>query len=279
MYYLFICIVSGHHKLPHMKNVKQLHKYSLPYAPSGITVTSTGDLAIVEHYGINVSIFTTHGRLVRSLNVTGASKLMGISRSDQNFFITDSENGKIHVITENNLYITSMYTGFQNMRFLSVTNHTIWFSHEYGLYKLMFDASYDIIMKTPVVRSASHSLFYFPSGVTLVQSGLIITCYLSHNIHFLSFSGDRLYPPAGGEGPMDGQLNKPNDVSTDESNTVYVTDEANQRIAVFTETGQFITNLMTAQDGLGYPTTLVVHKKYLYITDLFPFTLHVVELS
>ena len=87
--------------------MKKLHRYSLPYEVRGITVTSTGDLAIVEEGGTRAAIVTTRGELIRNLNVIGASELVGISRKGDILFITDYITKNIHVITVSNFYIVT----------------------------------------------------------------------------------------------------------------------------------------------------------------------------
>ena len=58
-------------------------------------------------------------------------------------FIVDHSNKHIQVITENNPYIASMYTGIISWMYnLYVTSHTIWATTISGLYKFTFDVSY-----------------------------------------------------------------------------------------------------------------------------------------
>ena len=156
-----------------------------------------------------------------------------------------------------------MYTGINYMTGLTVTNHTIWVAARYsGLYELTFDEQYNITSSTLLVQSVKGSQFYLPYGVTVVQSGIIVTCWGSDYINYLSYNGSELYPPVGGEGYGDGQLSYPIGLSTDGCGTVYVADHYNSRIAVFTGTGRFVTNL----GSLWHPLALVFHNNSLYIT-------------
>ena len=255
--------------------MKKFHQYSLSYGQSGgMTVTSTGDLAIVEWDGIRVGIFTTRGRHVHTLTVRRASNLWGIARNDQILFITDNTTKCIHVIIESNFYVAKMYTGLTRMYGLDDTNHTIWVaSMELGLYELTFDEQYNITASIRLVPSVEGSQpgsqFYQPTSVTAVQSGIIVSGYGSHNIHYLSYNGSMLYPPVGLSDFGAGQLYYPAYVITDGCGTVYVSDVNNHRIDVFTATGRFISDLASKRDGLLKPLSLCIHHNSLYITNRY----------
>ena len=257
--------------------VKQLRTYSLPFRThnlpskvSAMTGTSTGDLALVEKYGRKVCIVTTNGTVLRQITVQGASELYGICRVGGNLFFTDHGNKHIHVITEKNTHIASMYTGISHMYGLDVKGHTIWVAASFsGLYKLTFDMAYNITGSTLLVPSVWGSQFYTPFAITAVQSGLIVSCSRSDNIHFLSLNGSRLFPPVGGRGSGDGLLNYPQDIDTDGCGRVYVVDKSNNRVVLYSGAGRFITNLVAEQHGLEKAASLYVHNNVLYITNSY----------
>ena len=113
----------------------------------------------------------------------------------------------------------------------------------------------------------------------LEQSIIIVKC--EHNIHFLSYNGSVLYPPAGGLGSGNGQLRDHGDpmrLSADRCIRVYVADTFNNRIAVFRGNGRFITNLETDSYGMRNPYALVFHNNSLYIANFYS-DLYVMELT
>ena len=131
----------------------------MPYRVGGMCGTSSGDLAIVEKFGRRARIVTINGTLVRKLTVPGASKFFGIDRQADRLFIVDEGNKRIHVITEINTFIVSMYTDISEIRRIVVTNRTLYVAADPGLYKLTFDASYSITTSTRILQSISAHSF------------------------------------------------------------------------------------------------------------------------
>lgn len=252
-----------------------MESFDLPYRVSGISGTSSGDLAMVQWHGTNAGIFSTTGELKQSLNVLNANELYDITSKNSTLFITDYRGKSIHVIREYNFYVKAISVTNGGLRRLSVEGNTIWFTAYSGLFRVTFDSHYNVTGYEHLVERGSQ--FDYTIGLLVLPTYIVVGCYYTHNIHFFHHNGTAMFPAVGGLGS---QLYYPLGIVADSCMHIYVADLHNNRIVQFSETGQVTRNLITGGHGLtGEPYSLFLHGNIMYITnDNLPYKLFVAEL-
>ena len=118
----------------------------------------------------------------------------------------------MHVIQEDGTFVKSINLRVDINR-LYIRDLSIWIAAFSGLYTLTVDTDYDITASTLLVLSDSQ--FEEPYGVSLFPTSIVVVCQGSHNVHYFSHNGTRLFPPVGGQGSGDGHLDHPYDITND----------------------------------------------------------------
>ena len=203
----------------------------------------------------------------------------GVANEGDKLFISDYGYDSIHVIHEDGAFIKTINTGIGYMRRIEINGLTIWVvSDNSGLYEITVNSDYNITSSKLLVRSDSQ--FNEPKGISILTDRMIVVCDTSAIIHYFARNGTRLFPPVGGRGSGDGHLHRPHDLTTDSCGRVYVADFYNRRIALFSDTGQFLQSLVTRREGMaGYPTSLFLNNDYLYITSASHRRFYVIKLE
>ena len=231
---------------------------------------------MVQWFGNQAGIFTVDGQLKANLTVNGAFRLRGVARQDTTLFITDyTSPDKIHVLLENNTYITTI----QDSRLIELKNiviieSTIWVNgFKEGVYKLTIDCDYNITHFEVLVpdRSPSH---VNPMSLHVQDRHIIVLYHGTHDIHFFNACGDETQSAVGGLGSGDGQLEHPIDMVVDSDGRMYIA--FNHRIVLFSSDGQFIRNLVT--DLKGEPLALYLRYNTLFVATQKPVLLYIIKL-
>jgi DNA-binding beta-propeller fold protein YncE len=261
---------------PEYHGAKAVRSSKLPYKVQDFTISSQGDIVIVEKKGKRAAIINEDGIMKINLDLPDVGGLWGVARQGDVLFMTDEATQVIHVTLESNKYIKAIPTGLKEMRGLAVSGSTIWLTCFYkGVYKLSVDSDYNMI-STELFAPHSASLSC-PISVSLTGDRVVVLSWWSHNVNVYSIAGDSLLPSIGGEGYGNGQLYHPDDVATDSKGRIYVADTYNNRIVLFSDSGKFLRNLVELPEGA--PVALYLHTKYLYITTINPSVLHIIELA
>jgi hypothetical protein len=242
-------------------------------------MSSQGDLVILEHQGKRAAVLYKQGNIKLNLTIPGAEVLYSVSGKDQLLYITDLKVHVIHVVMENNTYVTSIATNLMYMAGLCITESTLWVTTAYdGLYKLTIDSKFNIIKSDMYVPSSS--TFSVPISVTVQYGRAVVVCQGSNNVHVLDTcgTGARLFPPLGGLGAEEGKLFLPRDVVTDIFGNMYVADDGNGRIVVYSNTGQFMWNIVIYGDIEGQPVSLYLDNNIMYVVTGNPIRLYTLML-
>lgn len=256
-----------------------LNTYSTPYEISDIAETSQGDIAIVEKDGTRAAIITKHGQNVTNLIIPSVGHLWGVARKDSVLFITEEMVRVIHVINENGTYIKRMDSGLIHQHDIDISDNILWITtNGNGVYKLTINENYDRVSLEQFVPNSLK--FNLPIGLTIQGYNVVVVCYDSHNVHTYDMTSSDLVYSMGGYGSAGGQLTYPQDVVVDSAGKMYVADVGNNRVVLFSETGQFISNLLTREDGLeGRPVALEIIGNIIYVASQSPEKMHVVQLN
>ena len=247
------------------ERANKMASYRLPYIVHGITDTSQGHLAMVELYGKNAGIFTASCILL-NLRIPKAQQLHSIARLGEVLFITDMANSNIHVITEQNMYLKTVYSQVTHPKGITTSDGYIWVTRfEGGMYRLAIDKHYSITEVKEL--SAAGNTCLGPVSISVMNMRVAVACYSSHNVHVFNTGCKQVAPPLGVYGTADGQLNFPTGVVMDAAEQFYVADHYNQRVVLLSKTGIFVRNIVTKADGLlEAPSGLFLRNNTLYIT-------------
>jgi DNA-binding beta-propeller fold protein YncE len=132
------------------------------------------------------------------------------------------------------------------------------------------DTGYDPKIKDPFDRLASirHGgpPFNRPTGVAIAPNGELYVCDGYGNARVHRFSPDGTFIQSWGEpGTKPGQFNLPHDIWVAPDGRVFVADRENDRIQIFTPTGQFLDQWTHVQR----PTGLCIRDGLIYVSELW----------
>ena len=223
-------------KLPVQKLGKELVRtISGVNQPWGVTINQKNELLIAEFGGSRVSIFNSKGEKIRSFGSKGSgngqfNSPYGIAVDGSgDILVADGGNHRIQKFSADGKFITAVGT--------------------YGSGQLQFQ---------------------FPIGIKIHP--------LSKRIYVAENSGHRIqilnpdlsyFSSFGSPGSGPSQLKYPWDVALDSTNNVYVTDNGNGRIQVFTD-GKFLRQIGKKGAGvgeLGHPRLITISENELYVSE------------
>lgn len=132
------------------------------------------------------------------------------------------------------------------------------------------DTGYDPKIKDPFDRLASITHggppFNRPTGVAIAPNGELYVCDGYGNARVHRFSADGTFIQSWGEpGTKPGQFNLPHDIWVAPDGRVFVADRENDRIQVFSPTGQFLDQWTHVQR----PTGLCMRDGLIYVSELW----------
>lgn len=243
----------------------------LPYIVSGLADTSQGNLVMVKYEGRRTAVFSPLGQLKYDWNIKmpGGGWGMGVARRGQVLFISNYY-GLIHVFQETGEHIVNIKTNVISLYGIAVDGDAIWITTKrQGLHKLVIDSDFNVVTSELFVPADPLSCVRM-SGVTVHNSSLVIVlCYWSHRLKIFDITGTRV-----GGGSEYSQVAYPLDVVTDSQGFIYVANGQNNRITVFSLTGQFIKILIKKLIRL---LALHIQNDTLYVVTWKPNTLYVIR--
>lgn len=132
------------------------------------------------------------------------------------------------------------------------------------------DTGYDPKIKDPFDRLASITHggppFNRPTGVAIAPNGELYVCDGYGNARVHRFSADGTFIQSWGEpGTKPGQFNLPHDIWLAPDGRVFVADRENDRIQIFSPTGQFLDQWTHVQR----PTGLCMRDGLMYVSELW----------
>jgi peptidylamidoglycolate lyase len=155
---------------------------------------------------------------------------------DKTIFRLDRDTGKLSEAWGENLFI--MPHGLtvdvhDNIWVTDVGSHQVFqFTHEGRLLMTLGEAG---------VRGADQTHFAYPTAVAVAKDGSIYVGDGYANSRVVKFSAKGEYQfEWGRKGTQPGEFNLPHAIELDEAGNVYVADRENNRVQVFSPTGQFM---------------------------------------
>ena len=200
--------------------------------PWGVSISSRGNIIVVEGGGWCVSIFKPEGEKIKSIGSGGFNPWQfwgpaGVAvDDDDNILVTD--------------YVTCCIKKFT----------------AYGAF---LTASEDLGLNNPA------GIAFHPHSKKLFVAAFGNNCIMILNPD-LTFSSS-----FGSEGSGDGELNGPYDVAFDSKGAIYVADRGNDRIQVFTAEGKYLRQIGSKGSGEGEllePASITIdHEDALYVAE------------
>jgi DNA-binding beta-propeller fold protein YncE len=241
-------------------------------------MSSQGDPVVVESRGPRAAVIDKGGLIKLNLTVPGDVELWSVSRRGDILFITDTQTDDIHVLFENNTYVTCIITNLTGIVGIHITESAVWATTVGDeLYKLTINKTFHVIKSDLFASSNLTLVFAWPYSLMVQYGRVVVICFGSHNIHVFDACGTRahLFPPVGAWGLGNGQLNGPRDVVTDVYGNMYVAEQGG-RVVVFSHTGQFKQNLVLRDKiAYGQPIALYLDNNTMYVLTADPYRIFV----
>ena len=197
--------------------------------PYGIAYNSRGEMIVGECDGHRVSIIDNRGKKIRTFGSCGDSPDQMIY--PQGIAIDDMDS----------IYVSS--------------------SH-----KLQKFTSNGELIKC-IGQKGGKGEFNDPCGVTLHDNQVYVCDTNNHRIQVFDLNLN-FVRSIGSHGKGRGEFNEPYDVKLDTAGNIYVADLKNSRVQVLDNSGHFIRTLGDERERkLGYPSSLHIADKYVYISD------------
>lgn len=210
----------------------------------GIAVNSKGNVYLSVQ-GKRVQIFTRDGKYIRDFGPTNLSNVpyeLATGPND-NVYIADSDEAKIHVYTSNGDQITSWGTRgqgagqFNLIRGIAVDTTNNVYVTDAGSNRIHKFSSNGAHLLT--IETYNNQRFNNPSGMH-VDSGnnLIVADFGNRRIVKFDSNGKYIWQKGSpGTGPE--QFSLPDEIAIDENDNIFVTDVGNNRIQIFDKGGNF----------------------------------------
>jgi hypothetical protein len=216
---------------------------TLGYRMMGLTVTSGGEVVMVEDTGPRAEVYSLDLDHLRSLNVPGAVTLFGITSKGDVLFIADYGGKCIHVVMENHCDSCSHSISLNWKPVgVAIQNYTLFVIDMYEniLYKIQLDKQYSRLSADQVLMTAPD--LYRPIFLDVSSTKVTVTNYYGHNMTVTKHDGTIEWT-YGSFGTADDQLRNPRGVVIDRWNRYILADGANKRVVLLSEDGQFLMNL------------------------------------
>ena len=237
--------------------------------PWGVAVNKRGNIIVVESDGNCVSIFSPAGEKIKSFGSCGLNngRFFGPEGvavdADDNILVVDCGIDRIQKFTSDGNFITAVgKKGNKQLEFQHPTSIGI-----HPLTRKVYVADRDNhriqILNPDLTFSSSfgsfgsdNGQFQYPWDVALDSTGNVYVADRdNHSIQVFTAEGEftRKFRKKreGKKGEGNGELNFPSSISIDSDNVVYVAEQDNRRVSVFTCKGKFLTSFGTKGSGPG----------------------------
>ena len=221
--------------------------------PWGVAVSKSGEVVVSENNGHRISVYDRKWQKIRSFGSKGSSTGQfrypcGVAITSDNYIlVADGSNNRIQMFTMEGKFVKSVgQKGDEPLQFnypLGIAVHPsgsvfVADSSNHRIQVLNQDLSFSSMFGR---KGSALGWFNHPNDVAINSSGVVyVTDYYNHRVQLFSANG-QFNSSLGSE---ESQFYKPNSVSIDSTNTVYITNE-NYRLSVYNSSGQFIKNFGT----------------------------------
>ena len=201
--------------------------------PDDIAITSKGTLLVTDYGNDRIQEFTMDGEFISCVGSKGNGPLqfshptgIAINKTTGQVYVADCGNHRVQVL-----------------------NADLTFSHMFGS------------------CGSDQGQFQYPDGVAIDSQGLVyVADYSNNRIQQFTPEGKHL-SSFGTKGSAPGQLTFPRDITVDDYDLLYICEDGpNNRVSVFTTTGEFVHCF--GKDQVGSPFRSAFDKcGYLYVSD------------
>ena len=266
-------------KLPIRKLGTPVRTIGGVHGPQGVAVDEKGQIAVVEHGGHCVSIFTASGEKIRTFGVRGSAPGQftgpcGIAIDcDGNLLVSDHH--RIQKFSPQGDFLTSVGTqGSKPLQFSLAMDISI-DPRNKRIYICDYSNQRVQILNSDLTFSSSlgngNEQFLYPWSVKTHSSGCVYVADASDNCVKVFTEEGQFLRKFGKKGEGDGELSSPRYVAIDSDDTVYVIEWTN-RVSMFTCQGQFLGSFGcygTAPGQFRDPRGIAVDRDGLvYVSDL-----------
>ena len=252
--------------------------------PWGVAVNQRGEIVVTEYKGHCVSVFSQHGKKLRSFGTEGFGngqfKYPGGVAIDSkgNILVADTGNHHIQKFTTTGKFLTAVGTKDRGpLQFnlpsdvtFNATNNKFYVV-ECGNHRVQVLNSDFTFSSTFGKKGSGERQFDYPLSIACDSTGNVYaTDCFNHRIQVFT-GGGKFLRMFGRYGEGRGELNSPVGITVDTNNIVYVSEVGNGRVSVFTCEGQFVTSFGREGEGPGefkYPVGLAVDNSgVVYVCD------------
>lgn len=266
---------------------------------AGVTTDSYGNLYVTDSMNHRVLKYNSSGSLIakwggNSGNGTPSSygtmywqftapKQISYDQAYNRILIADTGNSRIQVYNASGAWISNFgYGVFSNPMGVCTDSYGNIYISDTGHNRIMKCNAWGITVTTWGSYGTGNGQFNMPcfiacdsnNNVYVVDRGNCRVQKFSSNGTFITAWGTNNGVPVGGpldnEGHGDGDFFLPIGICVDEDDNVYVTDSSNNRVQVFTSSGQFIEKFgyfSGNDDGFFSPQGITVHNGRVYVAD------------
>ena len=226
-------------------------------AASDLSVLSDGTLVVSEFGNKRIQLFNKKGE--SQLTISGDTIPYGVAVTDQgNIISVDNKESTVVVYKRDGVVLSSWGEGFfQKPHGIAVSQNGYVVVSDIGKHCI---SVHDGLCGRRIREFGSQgnldTELNHPFYLTVDSNDNIIVSDCWNNCIKIFDMHGRLLFKFGTYGTEDGQLRYPGSVCVDERNNYIVADTLNHRICNFTSDGHFISNLLTPDDGIWYPSGL-----------------------
>ena len=236
--------------------------------PCGVSVSSTGNIAVADYYNNIVQVFTSEGEYLREFGEGRLGRSVWVTYTSPEHIVVVDQHNKALLFTESGTFIGQFSpVNLKRPYGLSVTTDgcVVVCNLEDKAVKVLFPDEEELLQSFNAPNCSAS-----PEYAIYHKDKFFVSYRKEHCIKVFDVTGKYLHN-IGSEGTGDGQLRCPRAVAIDKFGDLLVADAGNNRLQVFTTEGYFLTTIGNKGRGLGQfhsPKDIAVSKDgRVYITD------------
>ena len=236
--------------------------------PWGVSVSSTGNIAVADWFNKRVQVFTSEGEYLRELGEGRLDQPVLVTYNSPEHVVVVDLHNKALLFTESGTFIRQFSpVNLKRPSGLSVTTdgRVTVCDREDNAVKVLSPDGEELLQSFNAPNCSTS-----PEYAIYHKEKFFVSYSEEHCIKVFDVTGKYIHN-IGSEGTGDGQLQYPRGVAIDKFGDLLVVDENNNRLQVFTTEGDFLISIANEGRGLGqfeWPRDIAVSKDgRVYITD------------
>jgi DNA-binding beta-propeller fold protein YncE len=218
----------------------------------------TKDGNFVVYGGSNVMMYNREGELLNIFALPERFSTYSITQHGNTIIVADRDNSRLHVCDNIGSLITSIHLQIKPYH-ISSDDQDLWVSDPYfNVYKVNIADDYNVdVQQVQLQNSLSLASILNTNNnartgnecFIAVSNDRLALCYsVSNMVHTYSHTGELLFVYGGNRGHGDNELNQPEYMCYDDTNTLYITDTSNDRVVIVNSEGQRVGYIYTGMD-------------------------------